>query len=201
MIQSAARSLTDWPGFMNSALPRISQPVSSDARRSRISGVLPTATGRSRAIFIGQSPSPPSRARLIRSAAAHQPAARRGRSRRAACRRPGPLPGPRRKGVSDRVNGDWRVSAFHINRHTTRCISMIRGTRDSAAIPGARPAGPRSSRSSHSSEISSGPLLTSPVAHELQRRPRAAARACGCPRPPPQGRARPPAPSRSASPT
>ena len=31
MMNSAARSLTDWPGFMNSALPRISQPVASDA--------------------------------------------------------------------------------------------------------------------------------------------------------------------------
>ena len=33
---------TDPPGFMNSALPRISQPVSSDSRRSRINGVFPT---------------------------------------------------------------------------------------------------------------------------------------------------------------
>ena len=40
---SAARSFTDWPGFMNSALARILQPVSSDARRSLISGVLPIA--------------------------------------------------------------------------------------------------------------------------------------------------------------
>jgi hypothetical protein len=31
-MKSAARSFTDWPGFMNSALPRISQPVSSEAR-------------------------------------------------------------------------------------------------------------------------------------------------------------------------
>ena len=29
-------------GFMNSALPRISQPVNSDSRRNRINGVLPT---------------------------------------------------------------------------------------------------------------------------------------------------------------
>ena len=35
----AARSLTDPPGFMNSALPRMVQPVSSEARRSLIMGV------------------------------------------------------------------------------------------------------------------------------------------------------------------
>ncbi len=47
MMNSAARSLTDWPGFMNSAFPRISQPVSSLALRRRTSGVLPTASARS----------------------------------------------------------------------------------------------------------------------------------------------------------
>src|SRR5262245_34869356 len=36
-----ARSLTDPPGLRNSALPRISQPVSFDAERRRIRGVLP----------------------------------------------------------------------------------------------------------------------------------------------------------------
>ena len=30
MMNSAARSFTDWPGFMNSALPRIAQPVASE---------------------------------------------------------------------------------------------------------------------------------------------------------------------------
>ncbi len=49
MIASAARSLTEPPGFMNSALPRMAQPVASEARRSRISGVLPIAAGRSSA--------------------------------------------------------------------------------------------------------------------------------------------------------
>src|SRR5437764_1697637 len=44
MIWRAARSLTDSPGFMNSALPRIAQPVASDARLSAISGVLPMAS-------------------------------------------------------------------------------------------------------------------------------------------------------------
>ena len=44
MMNRPARSFTDWPGFMNSALPRISQPVSSEARFSRISGVLPIAS-------------------------------------------------------------------------------------------------------------------------------------------------------------
>lgn len=42
-IHSAALSLTDPPGFMNSALPKISQPVSSDRPLSLSSGVLPTA--------------------------------------------------------------------------------------------------------------------------------------------------------------
>ncbi len=44
MMARAARSLTDWPGFMNSALPRISHPVSSLARFRRIRGVLPMAS-------------------------------------------------------------------------------------------------------------------------------------------------------------
>src|SRR5262252_2119842 len=43
MMKSAARSFTDWPGFMNSALPRIVYRVSSEARLSLISGVLPIA--------------------------------------------------------------------------------------------------------------------------------------------------------------
>src|SRR5437867_8418421 len=41
IIPRAARSFTEPPGFMNSALPRISQPVSSDTRRRRRSGVRP----------------------------------------------------------------------------------------------------------------------------------------------------------------
>jgi hypothetical protein len=52
MMNSAARSFTDWPGFMNSALPRISQPVSSEARLSRISGVLPMASSTDRNILL-----------------------------------------------------------------------------------------------------------------------------------------------------
>src|SRR5882672_620056 len=43
----AARSFTEPPGFTNSALPKIVQPVSSDALRSLISGVLPTASTKS----------------------------------------------------------------------------------------------------------------------------------------------------------
>jgi hypothetical protein len=35
----AARSLTDPPGFMNSAFPRISHPVSSESELMRICGV------------------------------------------------------------------------------------------------------------------------------------------------------------------
>ena len=41
MMASPARSFTEPPGFMNSAFPRMVQPVASDARRRRISGVLP----------------------------------------------------------------------------------------------------------------------------------------------------------------
>src|SRR5215211_4217361 len=56
MIWRAARSLTDWPGFMNSALPRMVQPVASDARSSLISGVLPMAsTMPSQICMIGRS--------------------------------------------------------------------------------------------------------------------------------------------------
>src|SRR6185295_3061436 len=43
MMYRAARSLTDPPGLRNSALPRISQPVSSEGPRRRMSGVLPMA--------------------------------------------------------------------------------------------------------------------------------------------------------------
>src|SRR4051812_38794483 len=44
IIWRPARSFTDWPGFMNSALPRIVQPVASEACRSLISGVWPIAS-------------------------------------------------------------------------------------------------------------------------------------------------------------
>ena len=43
-MNNAARSLTDWPGFMNSAVPRIVHPVTADTRSSLISGVLPMAS-------------------------------------------------------------------------------------------------------------------------------------------------------------
>ena len=52
MIDNAARSLTDWPGFMNSALPRISQPVACETALSLISGVFPTACAKSDATRI-----------------------------------------------------------------------------------------------------------------------------------------------------
>src|ERR1700751_3161615 len=44
IIPLPARSFTDGPGFMNSALPRIVQPVASEARLSLMSGVLPIAS-------------------------------------------------------------------------------------------------------------------------------------------------------------
>ena len=56
MIQSAARSFTDWPGFMNSALPTISHPVASEAARRRIRGVFPTVSDRSERMVIGACP-------------------------------------------------------------------------------------------------------------------------------------------------
>src|SRR6188768_622038 len=52
----AARSLTEPPGFANSALPRIVQPVSSEACRSLISGVLPTASTKSLRISMRAAP-------------------------------------------------------------------------------------------------------------------------------------------------
>src|SRR3990172_1563554 len=42
-IARAARSFTEPPGFMNSALPRMVQPVVSEALGSRMRGVLPMA--------------------------------------------------------------------------------------------------------------------------------------------------------------
>src|SRR4029077_2076461 len=52
MIASAARSLTDPPGFMNSALPRIVHAVASEEARSLMSGVRPIAATTSRAGFM-----------------------------------------------------------------------------------------------------------------------------------------------------
>src|ERR1035437_6050986 len=43
-MASPARSFTDPPGFMNSALPKSSQPVNADAWRSLMSGVFPIAS-------------------------------------------------------------------------------------------------------------------------------------------------------------
>jgi len=44
MMPLAARSLILPPGFMNSAFPRISQPVSRESEPMRSSGVFPTAS-------------------------------------------------------------------------------------------------------------------------------------------------------------
>ena len=44
MIWRAGRSFTDWPGFMNSALPRMVHRVAAEARLSSIKGVLPMAS-------------------------------------------------------------------------------------------------------------------------------------------------------------
>ena len=55
MMNRAARSFTDWPGFMNSALPRMVHPVASEARLRVINGVLPMAPTIPSQICIGQS--------------------------------------------------------------------------------------------------------------------------------------------------
>src|ERR1700761_3001530 len=55
-IHFAARSLTEPPGFMNSALPRISQPVSSLKRCRRMRGVLPTAPTKPLTLLTSSSP-------------------------------------------------------------------------------------------------------------------------------------------------
>src|SRR5690349_18373651 len=60
-IQSAARSFTEPPGLRNSALPRISQPVSSESLFSRMRGVLPTEPAnpsnvRMRALYLLEGP-------------------------------------------------------------------------------------------------------------------------------------------------
>src|SRR5919206_573007 len=47
MMASAARSFTLPPGLRNSHLPRISQPVVSEARLRRTIGVLPTSAAES----------------------------------------------------------------------------------------------------------------------------------------------------------
>src|SRR3984885_2057641 len=52
IIANATRSLTEPPGFMNSALPRIVHPVASEAARSLMRGVRPIAATTSRAGFI-----------------------------------------------------------------------------------------------------------------------------------------------------
>src|SRR6516225_9582266 len=44
MIWRAGRSFTDWPGFMNSALPKIVHCVAAEARLSTINGVWPMAS-------------------------------------------------------------------------------------------------------------------------------------------------------------
>src|SRR5579859_135325 len=51
-MKSAARSLTDPPGFMNSHLARISQPVSALGPVRRTSGVLPISESASDAIVM-----------------------------------------------------------------------------------------------------------------------------------------------------
>src|SRR5260370_646044 len=58
IIHLPARSFTDWPGFMNSALPRMVQPVASEACRNLINGVLPIASTTSLLMVIFGESSP-----------------------------------------------------------------------------------------------------------------------------------------------
>src|SRR3546814_291548 len=55
-IASAARSLTELPGLRNSALPIILQPVSSEALRSFIRGVLPMLSTNPSRMFMASVP-------------------------------------------------------------------------------------------------------------------------------------------------
>ena len=55
IIYRAALSFTDCPGFTNSALPKIEQPVASEAALSLIKGVFPMLEARSFAIIFYQS--------------------------------------------------------------------------------------------------------------------------------------------------
>src|SRR5262249_23705953 len=76
IIHLPARSLTDWPGFMNSALPRMVQPVASEARFNLISGVLPMASTTSLLkIMSGDPPGVPQcfPANLVNDGGQHKP--------------------------------------------------------------------------------------------------------------------------------
>src|SRR4029079_19520027 len=53
IIHFPARSFTDCPGFMNSALPRMVQPVISDALFNLMRGVFPIASMTSLLMFMG----------------------------------------------------------------------------------------------------------------------------------------------------
>ena len=50
IMPSAVLSLTDPPGFINSHLPKISQPVSSERALNRTKGVFPMRSGKLRLI-------------------------------------------------------------------------------------------------------------------------------------------------------
>src|ERR1700692_3617100 len=58
IIHFPARSCADWPGFMNSALPRMVQPVASEACFSLIRGVLPIASTTSLLMVMSGESSP-----------------------------------------------------------------------------------------------------------------------------------------------
>src|SRR4029078_4569715 len=77
MMPTAARSFTEAPGFMNSALPRMVQPVSSEARRSLMRVVRPTAAATLERGFKLNSPGEKARNLAVRLGARNGTPARR----------------------------------------------------------------------------------------------------------------------------
>src|SRR5262245_42158734 len=118
MMKRAARSFTDWPGFMNSALPRMVQPVASEARRSLISGVLPMAARTSSLICMSS---------LVRSDQAV---------------------GPGLRAADGRIEnlgliGAWNVARGQMrhNAHAERKIARIRHVEPAQELAGGQAAG------------------------------------------------------------
>ena len=99
IIHLPARSFTDWPGFMNSALPRMVQPVASEARFSLISGVLPIASTTSLLMFMSEN------CRLFATVADDPKGPPRERTSRRAC-------ADSRTAYAGFANTTWRTSIF-----------------------------------------------------------------------------------------
>src|SRR5262245_8957138 len=120
MMPRAARSFTDPPGFMNSALPRISQPVSALSLLRRISGVLPTEPEKPRVVAV-----------VIRSPCRSESA----RSYRLRCRSPGRLDGAQHLAASHRGHfaDDEQSRGLHV-MHASELDDGAQRSRDHALI-------------------------------------------------------------------